>query len=149
VISKNHWTLHVIEFKWSSDRNEDSLGLKDDKANEQHKNVIEALKAAALEWTYKQTNFVAGRRVVVVEDNFYNKLVRLGVQAQNRDKILARVVYVQRICRAHDTVIQSYYQDIRGSSGADATSSRLKRILENKCMCKCLPIPLSPAADGR
>jgi len=30
---------------------------------------------------------------------------------------------VQRICEAHDTVMQSYYQQIHGSSGADATMS--------------------------
>jgi len=27
---------------------------------------------------------------------------------------------VQRICEAHDTVMRSYYQQIHGSSGADA-----------------------------
>ena len=62
-------------------------------------------------------NFVAGRRGAVVEDDFY----RLSVQAGKKDKILA--VHVQRICEAHDTVIQSYHQQIHGSSGADATTS--------------------------
>ena len=38
------------------------------------------------------------------------------------DKILA--VYVQRIRKAHSTVIRFYYQEIYGSSGgADATTS--------------------------
>jgi len=32
---------------------------------------------------------VAGRLVAVVEDDFYNKLERLSVQAGKRDKILA------------------------------------------------------------
>jgi len=64
---------------------------------------------------------VAGRHGVVLEDNFYNKLERLSVQARKKDKILA--VYVQRICEAHDTVIRSYYQQIHGSSGADAMTS--------------------------
>ena len=49
VINKNHRTLCILEFKWSSDRNEDFLGVKEDEANEQHKSIIEALKAAALE----------------------------------------------------------------------------------------------------
>jgi len=42
-------------------------------------------------------NFVAGRRGVVVEDDFYNKLDRLSVQAGKKDKTLA--AHVQRICR--------------------------------------------------
>jgi len=56
-----------------------------------------------------------------VEDDFYNKFERLNVQAEKKDKILA--VHVQRMCEAHDTVIRSYYQQIHGSSGADATTS--------------------------
>jgi len=56
-----------------------------------------------------------------VENDFYNKLERLNVQAGKRDKIL--LGHVQRICEAHDTVMQSYYQQIHGSSGADATTS--------------------------
>jgi len=31
---------------------------------------IEALRAAALEWTFEQMNFVAGSRGAVVEDDF-------------------------------------------------------------------------------
>ena len=50
--------------------------------------MIEALKAAAPEWTFEQINFVAGRRGAVVEDDFYNKLEKLHVQAGKRDKIL-------------------------------------------------------------
>jgi len=64
---------------------------------------------------------VAGRCVTIVEDDFYNKLEKLNVQAGKRDKIL--LAHVQRICEAHDTVMQSYFQQIRGSSGADATTS--------------------------
>ena len=37
----------------------------------------------------------------VVEDDFYNKLEKLNVQAGKRDKIL--LAHVQRICEAHDT----------------------------------------------
>jgi len=68
-----------------------------------HKSIIEALKAAASEWTFEPINFVAGRRCAVVEDDFYNKLERLSVQAGKRDKIL--VAHVQRICKAHHTPI--------------------------------------------
>ena len=100
---------------------QDFLRVKEDKANEQHRSIIEALKAAVLEWTFEQINFVAGRRGAVVEDDFYNKLESLNVQAGKRGKIL--LAHVQRICEAHDTVMRSYYQQIHGSSGADATTS--------------------------
>jgi len=64
---------------------------------------------------------VAEARGAVVENDFYNKLKRLSVQAEKKHTILA--VHVQRICEAHDTVIRSYYQQIHGSSGGDATTS--------------------------
>jgi len=59
-----------------------------------------------------------------MEDDFYNKLEKLNVQAGKKDKIL--LADVQHICEAHDTVMQSYYQQIQ----------RRWRTLENKCMCK-------------
>ena len=93
----------------------------EDEANEQHKSIIKALKADALEWTFEQINFVAERRGAVVEDDFHNKLEKLSVQAGKMDKILA--AHVQRICEAHDTAIRSYYRQINGSSGADVTTS--------------------------
>ena len=73
VINKNHRTLYILEFKLSTDRNEDFLGVKKDEDNEQHKSIIKALKVAAPEWTFEQFNFVAGRRGAVVEDDFYTK----------------------------------------------------------------------------
>jgi len=69
----------------------------------------------------EQINFVAGRRGAVVEADFYNKLENLNVEAGKRDKIL--LAHVQRTREAHDTVMRSYYQQIHGSSGADATMS--------------------------
>jgi len=121
VINKYHQTLYILEFKRSSDRNKDFLRVKEDEANEQHRSIIEALRAAALEWTFEQINFVAGRRGAVVEDDLYNKLEKFNVQAGKRDKIM--LAHVQRICEAHDTVMRSYYQQIHGSFGADATMS--------------------------
>jgi len=35
--------------------------VKDAEAHEQHKSIIGALKAAALEWEFEQINFVVGR----------------------------------------------------------------------------------------
>ena len=96
VINKNDSTLCILEFKRSSDRNEDFLGVKEDRADEQHKGIIEALKAAAPEWMFEQINFVARARGAVVEDDFYNKLERLNVQAGKKYNILA--AHVQRIC---------------------------------------------------
>jgi len=98
VINKNHRTLYILEFNRSSDRNEDVLWLKEDETNEQHKSIIEALKVSASEWTFEQIYFVAGRRGAVVEDDFYNKLERLSVQAGKKDKILAG--HVQHMCKA-------------------------------------------------
>ena len=46
INKKSMNTIHP-EFKRSSDRNEDFLRAKEDEANKQHKNIIEALKAAA------------------------------------------------------------------------------------------------------
>jgi len=111
VINKNHRTLYILEFKRSSDRNKDFLRVKEDETNKQHRSIIEALRAAAPEWTFEQINFVAGRRGAVVEDDFYNKLKTLNAQAGTRDKIL--LAHVQRICEAHDTVMRSYYQQIQ------------------------------------
>jgi len=78
---------------------------------------------------FEQINFVAGSRGAIVED-FYNKLEWLNVQAGEKDKILA--AHVQRICKAQDTVMRSYYQQIHGLSGADATTS-MENIGEHVC----------------
>jgi len=110
VINKNHRKLYILKFKRSSDRNENFLRVKEDEANKPHKGIIEALKAAAPDWTLEQINFVAGRRGAVMEDDFYNKLEKLNVQAGEKDNIL--LAHVQRICEAHDTVMRSYYQQI-------------------------------------
>ena len=56
-----------------------------------------------------------------VEDDFYNKLEMLNVQAGKKHNIL--LAHVQRICEAHNKVMRSYYQQIHGSSEADAMTS--------------------------
>jgi len=103
VINKYHRTLYILEFKRSSDRNKNFLRVKEDEANEQHRSIIEALRAATPEWTFEQINFVAGRRGAVVRDDFYDKLAKLNLPAGKRDNIL--LAHVQRICEAHDTVM--------------------------------------------
>ena len=70
-----------------------------------------------------------------MEDEFYNTLEKLNVQAGKRDKIM--LAHVQRIYEAHDTVMRSYYQQIYGSSGADAvdaTTSMEKIWKTNVCV---------------
>ena len=49
VINKYYPTLDIQEFKRSSDRNKYCLRVKEDGANEQHRSIIQALRAAALE----------------------------------------------------------------------------------------------------
>jgi len=114
VTNKYHRTLYILELKRSFDRDEDFLRVTEDEANEQHGSIIEALRAAAPEWTFEQIDFVAGRRGAVVENDFYNKLEKLNVQAGRTDKIL--LAHVQRICEVHDTVMQSYYLQISANT---------------------------------
>jgi len=44
---------YVLELKQSTDRDKGFLEVKDAEANEQHKSIIGALKAAALEWKFE------------------------------------------------------------------------------------------------
>ena len=60
MINKYHRTLYILEIKRSSDRSKDFLSVKEDEANEQHRSIIESLRAAAPEWMFEQINFVAG-----------------------------------------------------------------------------------------
>jgi len=71
--------------------------MKEDEANELHKSIIEVLKATAPKLTFAQIESVAWKRghSAIVENDFYNKLRRLRMQAGKRDKILA--AHVQRI----------------------------------------------------
>ena len=123
VINKDHRTLYILEFKRSFDRNMEFLRVKEVEVKEQHKSIIKALKAAALEWTLEQINFVAGRRCALVEDDLYNKLDKLNVQAGEKDKILLALCNAYAKSMTRGTVMQSYYQQIHGSAGADATTS--------------------------
>ena len=73
-----------VEFKWSTDRDEGFLVVKEAEANEQHKSIIGALKAASPKWEFEQINFVVGNRRSVVESDFYTKLKKLDVQEGNK-----------------------------------------------------------------
>jgi len=95
VINKYHPSLYILEFKRSSARNKDFLRVKEDEANEQHRSIIEPLRAAAPEWTFEQIKFVAGRRGAVVEDDYYNKLEKLNVQTGKGTR------FCWRMCNAY------------------------------------------------
>ena len=56
----------MLEFKRSTHRDEGFLEVKEAEANEQHKSIIGALKAAALECEFEQINSVVGNRGSVV-----------------------------------------------------------------------------------
>ena len=120
MINKYHRTLYILEFKRSSDRNKDFLGVKKDESNEQHRSIIEALRAAAPEWPFEQINFLAGRRGAVVEDDFNNKLEKLNVQAGTRDKILLAHVQHMQSARHSNAILLSA---LHWAFGADATRS--------------------------
>ena len=58
----NKSNINQLELKRSTDRDEGFLEVKDAEANQQHKSIIGALKAAAPEWEFEQINFVVGNR---------------------------------------------------------------------------------------
>ena len=59
--------------------------MKDAEANEQHKSIISALKAAAPEWEFEQINFVVGKCRSVVESDFYTKLKSLTCKKEKNE----------------------------------------------------------------
>jgi len=72
--------------------------VKEVEANEQHKSIIGALKAAAPEWEFEQINFVVGNRGSVLKIDFYSKLEKLDVQEGKKR---------QALCRSCDTDMRS------------------------------------------
>ena len=86
--------------KRSTDRDEGFLEVKDAEANEQHKSIIGALKAAAPEWEFEQINFVVGNRGSVIESDFYTKFRKLEIQEGKKDKFFAD--HVTQVCEAHN-----------------------------------------------
>ena len=52
VIDEARKIVYILEFKRSTDRDEGFLEVKEAEANEQHKNIIGALQAAAPGWIF-------------------------------------------------------------------------------------------------
>ena len=114
--------VYTFEFKRSTDRDEGFVEVKDAEANEQHKSIISALKAAAPEWEFEQINFVVGNRGSVVESNFYTKLKKLDIQEGKKDKLFAD--HVTQVCEAHNRVIVSLLQQVQGGTRPTTEGSR-------------------------
>ena len=85
--------------------------VKDAEANEQHKSIIGALKAAASEWEFEQINFLVGNRGSVVESDFYTKLGKLDIQEEEKGKLFAD--HVTQVCEAHNRMIVSILQQVQ------------------------------------
>ena len=95
--------------------------MKDAEANEQHKSIISALKAAAPE-EFEQMNFVVGNCGSVVESDFYTKLKKLDVQEGKDDKLFAD--HVTQVCEAHNRVIVSFLEQVQGGTRPNTEGSR-------------------------
>ena len=57
-----------LEFKWSTDREEGFLGVKEAKANEKQNSIITVLRAVVPKWEVEQINFVIGNHGSVTEE---------------------------------------------------------------------------------
>jgi len=101
----------ILEFKRSTDRGDGFLEVKEAEANEQHKSIIGALKAAAPKWEFEQINFVVGNRGLVVESDFYTNLKKLDVKDGKKDKLF--VDHVTQVCESHNRVIVSFLQQVQ------------------------------------
>ena len=53
---------YILEFKRSTNRDKESLQVKEAEVSEQHKSIIGALNAAAPEWQFAQINFIVDNR---------------------------------------------------------------------------------------
>jgi len=112
----------MLEFKRSTDRDEGFLEVKEATANDQHKSIIGAFKAAAPKWEFEQINFVVGNRGSVIESDFYTKLKKLDVQEGKKDKLFAD--HVTQVCEAHNRVIVSFLQLVQGGTRPSTEGSR-------------------------
>jgi len=114
--------VYILQFKRSTDRDERFLEVKEAEANEQHKSIIRALKAAALEWEIEQINFVVGNCETVVENDFYTKLKKLDVQEGKKNKLF--VDHVTQVCEAHNREIVSFLQQVQEGTRPTTEGSR-------------------------
>jgi len=114
--------VYILEFKQSTDRDEGFLEVKKAEANEQHKSIIGALKAAAPKWEFEQINFVVGNRGSVFESDFYTILKKLHVQEGEKYNLFAD--HVTLVYEAYNWVIVSFLQQVQGGTRLTAEGSR-------------------------
>jgi len=112
AINEDLQIAYILEFEWSTDRDEGFIEVKEAEANEQHKRIISALRKLEFE----QIHFVVGKRGSVVESDFsgYTKLKRLDVQEGDKDKLFAD--YVTQVCEEHNRVIVFLLQQVKGGA---------------------------------
>jgi len=96
--------------------------VKDAEANEQHKSIISALKAAAPEWEFEQIDFVVGNHGPVVESDFYTKLKKLDIQEGERQALRRSCDTGMRSAQSGDCVLppagaRRYETNYRGIEG--------------------------------
>jgi len=96
--------------------------VKEAEANEQHKSIINALRAAAPKWEFEQINFVVGYRGSVFESDFYTKLKKLDEQEGKKDKLFTD--HMTQVCEAHDWLILSFHQQVQGLARPTTKGSR-------------------------
>jgi len=96
--------------------------MKEAEANEQHKSIFGALRAAALKWEFELKNFVVGNRRSVVESDFYTKIKKLDEQEGNKDKLFSDHV---------TQVFSSRCKEVRGQPQRDRN-----RISSTICTCE-------------
>ena len=96
--------------------------MKDAEANEQHKSIIGAPKAAAPEWELEQINFMVGNCGSVLQSNFYTKLKKHDIQEGKKDKLFTD--HVTQVCEAHNWVIVSFLQQVQGGTRPTTDGSR-------------------------
>ena len=113
---------YILEFERSSARDEGFLEVKDAEANEQHKSIMGAFKAAVPEWEFEQINFVVGNCGSVVKSDFCTKLKKLDIQEGKKDKLFAN--HVTQACEAHNRVIVSFLQQVQGGTRPTTEGSR-------------------------
>jgi len=63
--------------------------VKEAEADEQHKSIISALRAAPPVGEFEKIDFVVGTRGSIVESDFYAKLKKLHVQEGKKAKLFA------------------------------------------------------------
>jgi len=124
--------VYFLELERSADRDEGFIEVKEAAANEQHKSIFGALRAAASRWEFEQINFVVGNHGSVIESDFYTKLKK--ARNSNSSPIF-RHRYAKR-------VIVSLLQSsdcVLASAGARSYEANHRGIeAEHRAQCACV-----------